>query len=27
VLALVIVVTLGRTMVNAWTLLTALEPA
>lgn len=26
VLALVIVVTLGRTMVNAWTLLTALEP-
>lgn len=27
VLALVLVVTLGRTMVNAWTLLTALEPA
>jgi hypothetical protein len=27
VLALVIVVTLGRTMANAWTLLTALEPA
>jgi hypothetical protein len=27
VLALVLVVTLGRTMLNAWTLLTALEPA